>query len=153
VNVEHLRRIAHQIGPTRQAAIGGTGYLDGPVHMTERAAWGTDKFGRVFITLSVRAVGRDDGGTHDSSGIVTIFQRWSGQNADVVTQANNTHGAPSIIRHAATVEDMAFIETLVLHGSASRVIEYVAGGTLHQTITLVYPDPLVEEAHQAVRTA
>ncbi len=107
----------------------------------------------MFITLCVRAVGRDDNRTYDNTGVVTIFQRWSNDhdNPDIVTQANNTHAAPSLIRSRATDEEMDLIEELVAHGAAARTIEEVAGGTLHQQITLVDPEPLVAEARRAVQ--
>ncbi len=153
--VERLRRVAETIRPERQATIGPTGYLDGPVRLTERAAKGVDESGRVYITLCVRAVGRDDRHTYDNTGIVTIFQRWSdaGNNPDIVTQANNTHAAPSLIRSRATDEEMSLIEELVAHGTAARTIEEVAGGTLHEQLTLVDPEPLVAEARRALEEA
>jgi hypothetical protein len=149
--VARLRRIAETIGVVRDAAVGGTGYLDGPVHMIERAAKGVDKFGRVFITLCVQSTGRDDHRTYSNAGIVTIFQRWS-DGEDIVTQADNTRrGAPSLIRTHATDADMTLLEELVASGYAERTIPEVAGGTLHERLTLFDPEPLVAEARRAVR--
>lgn len=149
--VEHLRRIAATIPTTRQARIGSTGYLDGPAHLTVPAAKGVDEFGRVFITLSVRAEGRTALRTFDNTGIVTVFQRWT-QLDTIVTQANNTRCAPRLIDSHANPEEMALIEELVTHGTASRTITEVVGGTLHERLTLVHPEPLVEEAHKAIRS-
>ena len=150
--VERLRRIAATIGVVRDAIVGGTGYLDGPVSMIERAAKGVDKHGRVFITLCVQSTGRDDRRSYESTGIVTIFQRWA-DGEEIVTQADNTRRGvpPQLIRSHATDADMTLIEELVAHGTAARTIKEVAGGTLHERITLFDPEPLIAEARRAIR--
>lgn len=148
--VARLRRIAETIGAVREAVVGGTGYLDGPVHMVERAAKGVDKFGRVFITLCVQSTGRDDSRTFNNAGIVTVFQRWA-DGEEIVTQADNSRRGPSLIRSVATDADMTLIEELVANGHAERTVEEVAGGTLHEQITLFDPEPLVAEARRAIR--
>jgi hypothetical protein len=144
----------HHMRPS--VRVGSTGYLDGPAPIAERAEKGVDSFGRVFITLCVHVVGRESprSRTYDNTGIVTIFQRWADSagpvSNDIVTQANNTHGAPHLIRSRATAEEMNLIETLVTTGKASRVTEEVAGGTLHEELTLVDPIPLIAEARRAL---
>jgi hypothetical protein len=46
---------------------------------------------------------------------------------------------------------MTLLEELVASGYAERTIPEVAGGTLHERLTLFDPEPLVAEAKRAVR--
>ena len=111
--------------------------------------------GRQFITLCVAARGKDDTRTYESHGVITIFQRHT--DSDVVTQATNSHLAPSFIQSHATHQHMSDLDQLVALGSVYRTIHEVAGGTLYEHWTLVSPaealgmDPVVQLAHETLR--
>jgi len=139
-HVDRLRALAKCIAIERKASVGGTGYIDDRVHPEARMTKGLDPHGRAFITLCVRTDGRDDRNEFHNVGVVTVFQRYSNDDT-IVTQASNTWRAPNLfLSGAATDADLDMLERLVQWGKATRTVEGVAGGTLHERLEIVSPE-------------
>lgn len=151
--VAWLRRIADSIETVREVTEGQTGYLDDWCVPVASCTKGRDKWGRIFVTVAARTQGRDDGRTYLSSGVLTVFQRYTQE--DIVTQANNSNGAPLLcLGGAASDDDMDLLEQLVRTGTADRVVNGVIGGTLYESWELSdRPDRIVEVARDAIRVA
>lgn len=148
--VDALKRIAITISATREAVVGGTGYLDGPVEPTARAMRGVDKYGRTFVTLCVSYCGKDDHAFYNSGGVLTVFQRYT--DSDIVTQANNSSCPPLLfLSGAATSDEMRMLEELVTTGKANCVVDGVMGGTLHAQYELVEPAVALSWKHYSAR--
>jgi hypothetical protein len=142
---ERLGKLAEHIEIERSCSVGGTGYIDDHVHPEARMTKGQDKWGRVFVTLCVRSFGQDDRSEQGTAGVITVFQRFApGVKDDIVVQACNTWRAPRLfLGGSATDKDMELVEKLVLSGEASRTVENVLGGTLHERLYLISPEEAV----------
>ena len=139
--IARLKRIADKIPTTRQAAVGGTGYLDDRFTPAAPLMKGVDRYERTFITLCLRYAGQDDREHEERRGIITIFQRYTDGSGDVVTQASNSRLAPTLFFHgAATDEDMVLLEELVDKGEMERTESDRAGGPLHTYYCIVAPE-------------
>lgn len=129
-----FKTLIASVSPVVAIDVGSTGYIDGDVTPGASVSKGTDKFGRLYLTLCVRT---KTGACVSRPGVVTVFQRFH-NDENVFVMAQNV-GYARMFDGAMTDEDMTSLDRLLREGKTTFIRHDFGGSVVETHVELVAP--------------